>query len=204
MVVPAKLKVLIILPVLASVEAILFGSREFPKLGIVVTAPNNKSERVLLSNVGSSLENSSNFNPNLPTILFSYGFKDDFDDTRLMMEAFQKRGGFNFLVVDWSDYNARSYLPVANDVKTIAELYGDALFGLPLAKATNFSSWSFVGHSLGAHMVGFIARRIHKLSNQAILIRRLTGLDPAGPAFYDMFFFTIVGVHLQKSDGELN
>lgn len=188
----------------ASIEAIIFSQRDYSKLGIVVTAPDYQSERFILNNLSTSLESSKFYNKNLPTILFSYGYQDDLNDTILMQEAFQKRGGFNLLIVDWSDYNTNNYFMfVAPSVKTIAELYGEALFNLSTAYSTVFSSWRFVGHSLGAHMVGFIARQINKLSNGAILIPRLTGIDPAGPRFYDSLSYNLMRSCLQKTDGEL-
>ena len=54
-----------------------------------------------------------------------------------------------------------------------------------------------VGHSLGAHVVGFCAKKLQETGVGKI--KRLTGLDPAFP------FFELAGVHgrLDKSDAEL-
>lgn len=147
--------------------SLLFGSSEdYHNVGIIVTSPHNGSQKILLKDIGSMTNLSSEFfDVNLPTIFYSSGFQDNFENVRSMMEAFQLRGGFNFLVIDWFEYSFDDYVTVTRRVKKIADMSGDALFRIT-KNSNNFSNWHFIGHSLGAHMVGLIARRIHKISNK--------------------------------------
>lgn len=109
----------------------------------------------------------------------------------------------NFVTLDWSAYNTDDYLAVINLIKPIANEIGDQLYEMANNRnnAVDLTTWNFVGFSLGAHMVGLIARRIKEKSNGQIVISRITGLDPAGPVLnYPVLscFFS----HLEKSDGE--
>ena len=59
-----------------------------------------------------------------------------------------------------------------------------------------FDNIHLVGHSLGAHVVGFCAKKLQELGVGKI--KKITGLDPAFP------FFELAGVsgRLDKSDAE--
>lgn len=48
----------------------------------------------------------------------------------------------------------------------------------------NVSKFHIVGHSLGAQMAGLIGRHAYRKSEGETKIARITGLDPAFPAFY--------------------
>lgn len=86
----------------------------------------------------------------------------------------------NVVVVDWSEYNTNYFTSLTN-LPAIANVVGDKLYAMSQdLNSLNLNSWHFVGHSLGAHMVGLIARRI-KDRTGTVVIPRVTGLDPAGP-----------------------
>ncbi|CAB0039548.1 unnamed protein product [Trichogramma brassicae] len=59
----------------------------------------------------------------------------------------------------------------------------------------NWTYLHFIGHSLGAHVVGQAARLL-KMSNHRPAVHRITGLDPANPCFNDVK----VAFRLRKSD----
>lgn len=87
----------------------------------------------------------------------------------------------NSVVIDWSAYNT-DYFQSLSFMPLIANVIGDKLYEMS-QNATNtldFSKFHFVGFSLGAHMVGMIARRINYRVGK-VVIPRVTGLDPAGP-----------------------
>lgn len=49
----------------------------------------------------------------------------------------------------------------------------------------DIQKFHFVGHSLGAQLLGQ-AGRIAKFSPQKLVLTRISGLDPAGPAFFPL------------------
>ena len=53
----------------------------------------------------------------------------------------------------------------------------------------NLKTFHIVGHSLGGHLAGFIGRSVIENSNKALIITRITALDPAGPVFYPQNIF---------------
>lgn len=87
----------------------------------------------------------------------------------------------NFIVMDWSEYNT-NYLVSLSSMPVIANVIGDQLYELSQNpyNSLNLTNWHFIGHSLGAHIVGMIARRIKARAGE-IIIPRVTGLDSAGP-----------------------
>lgn len=62
-----------------------------------------------------------------------------------------------------------------------------------------------LGHSMGAHIGGLVARKIYEKSKKAFKIKRVSGLDPAFPPFYPpfrtlpLFFYK----PLNKNDADL-
>lgn len=63
----------------------------------------------------------------------------------------------------------------------------------------DLSKLHIVGHSIGAHLGGLIARKIHNDSNGVFKIKRISGLDPAFAPFYPAFFYKA----LNKDDAEM-
>uniref|UniRef100_A0A8C8SGH1 Triacylglycerol lipase n=1 Tax=Pelusios castaneus TaxID=367368 RepID=A0A8C8SGH1_9SAUR len=82
----------------------------------------------------------------------------------------------NCIAVDWADGARDRYINAVNNVRVVgAEI---AYFINTLKKMFQYSPSHIhiIGHSLGAHAAGDAGRRIRG-------IRRITGLDPAGPFF---------------------
>ncbi|NXG57208.1 LIPR3 protein, partial [Hemiprocne comata] len=82
----------------------------------------------------------------------------------------------NCIAVDWRDGAKGTYMAAVNNIRVVgAEL---AYFLKTLQKMFRYSprETHLIGHSLGAHAAGEAGRRFQD-------IRRITGLDPAGPYF---------------------
>ncbi|NXN08869.1 LIPR3 protein, partial [Indicator maculatus] len=82
----------------------------------------------------------------------------------------------NCIAVDWKEGAKGTYVSAVNNIRVIgAEV---AYFISTLQKIFEYSPSEvhLIGHSLGAHTAGEAGRRIRN-------IRRITGLDPAGPYF---------------------
>lgn len=81
------------------------------------------------------------------------------------------------IAVDWSGGNRFPYSQaVANTV--IAAASTRRLLQAMIVKGVTPEQIHLIGHSLGAHISSFIGREIRNLG-------RISGLDPAGPQFYD-------------------
>lgn len=186
---------------------------DYPELGIIVTSLES-SEKILLPKL-NSLKDHPKFNKNFPTVLYCFGYTQNFNEitVQTIMKAYQTRGGINFLVVDWANYSSGDYLAIRDDVYMIGTFVGRKLYELQVESnnTIQIADWHLVGHSMGSHLAGYIARSI-TVNTRAlpikIIIKRLTALDPAGPGYYDPISFTSSYLSqsqkpLQKSDGEI-
>ncbi|NWX24339.1 LIPR3 protein, partial [Aegotheles bennettii] len=82
----------------------------------------------------------------------------------------------NCIAVDWKDGAKGTYVSAVNNIRVVgAEI---AYFIKTLQNISRYSPSEIhlIGHSLGAHTAGEAGRRTQG-------IRRVTGLDPAGPYF---------------------
>ncbi|XP_077292394.1 pancreatic lipase-related protein 2-like [Arctopsyche grandis] len=69
-------------------------------------------------------------------------------------------------------------------VKYIGEYLGYIVYDMA-NNGIDPRSIHLVGHSLGAHIVGF-AGKAYQLLKPGEILPRITGLDPAGPCFYNV------------------
>ncbi|XP_022919475.1 phospholipase A1-like [Onthophagus taurus] len=88
----------------------------------------------------------------------------------------------NVICVDWSFYSRRLYPDSVLWLRSVANLTANLIMELN-KKGIPFSDVHLLGHSLGAHMAGFIGKYIQQ-ENMGTKIYRITGLDPAGPLFH--------------------
>jgi hypothetical protein len=97
-------------------------------------------------------------------------------------DAFRTYGHENLILVDWSAYNIGNYIGAINNSVQIGNLIGIKLYNV-FGKDLRY--FELIGHSLGAHLSGNINRGIASVSNNKARIPIITGLDPAGPGFYN-------------------
>ncbi|KAJ0172027.1 hypothetical protein K1T71_012000 [Dendrolimus kikuchii] len=130
------------------------------------------------------------------TVLYAHGYVELTSDesVRIITTAYMKHGGYNVLVLDWSNMAFGNYLNVALDITTIGKETAKAI-GTLLNNGLSLESLHFVGHSLGTHLLAGAART---LSEQGFRIPRITGLDPAYPGFYP----PILGTPLTSKDAK--
>lgn len=191
----------------ASVQAQFFNNisefgRALTNIGLYITEGNN-SERFSIKNLSLFPSDKLHKTLKLPTVLFCYGYSDNFPSPAvdLITAAYNLRGGFNVLVIDWSDYADGDYISTLFDVHSIANVFAKKFYGMHANASINLTTWHFIGHSLGAHILVFIARRIQEISKMQVIITRLTGLDVACPGFYQPIIYDLMKP-LRKSDGE--
>ncbi|GFS54621.1 inactive pancreatic lipase-related protein 1 [Nephila pilipes] len=119
------------------------------------------------------------FNPNYETKVMIHGY-----ETRLKPgNIFEKikdemlaTGRYNVIIVNWILYAIPPYplgiantLLVGNKVSEMIQFIMNRT-GIPASR------FHLIGHSLGAHLVGIVGKRIPNIG-------RITGLDPAGPLY---------------------
>lgn len=162
-------------------------SSQYAELKVIVIK-GSQSESLLLSTLDTTLAASSLYNSSLKTVIFFHGYIASYTRDPSLKEipnALETLGGYNVLVGDWSSYNIGLFSDVAGKVEKIADLYGEKFADMITAGGMKLKNWHFIGHSLGAHMSGGIARKIKSTSPSAdYVVRRVTGLDPAGLLIY--------------------
>lgn len=91
-----------------------------------------------------------NFDRSRPTTLYIFGWLQNInsDTESKLIDAYIKRGGFNFLVFDWSDYNVEWYSTVKTRVPFVGRVAGRAFLKL-FNKGLNERTFHCVGHSFG-------------------------------------------------------
>ncbi|XP_060523599.1 pancreatic triacylglycerol lipase-like isoform X2 [Cylas formicarius] len=102
---------------------------------------------------------------------------------RDMATSFQQIGVANVLAVDWSSLAAQNYLSAAAATKKVGEHVAEVIWGKIFAAQTDyFNNLHVIGHSLGAHVAGFVGRNLVGYSN-GTQISKISGLDAAAPLF---------------------
>lgn len=114
-----------------------------------------------------------NFNATLPTVLYISGWTQSPDavTTRLLVNAYLKRGDYNVLLLDWSDYSVGIYGAVMIRISRISRIFGRVLPKL-FDKGLNAKSFHCVGHSFGAHSCGIMGRELYQVSDRKYKLKR--------------------------------
>ncbi|KAL7011642.1 hypothetical protein ACKWTF_014363 [Chironomus riparius] len=136
------------------------------------------------------------FNASRPSVFILHGWRDGFREAigKELVEAYLHRNDCNIIVGDWSFYSwNHNYVALAESVPRLALTFLNYLYKI---KETGYdlTRIHFVGHSLGAHVLGGIGEML-KADN--IFIPRITGLDPAGPTFNAKNVFEIFAILLK-------
>lgn len=188
--------------VLASALLIIASvSAQYPDLKVIVTN-GNTSQSLLLSTFDTTLATST-FNPALKTVIYFFGYTSSYtgDPTvKKIQTAFDKLGGYNFLVGDWSAYNTGAYTTMGSKMKPIADAYAAKFAAMIAAGKLKLVNLYFIGQSLGAHLAGGTARQM-KVIKATNIVPRLTALDPAGLFIYPKSIFMSNYVGMAATDG---
>ncbi|XP_013191073.2 pancreatic triacylglycerol lipase [Amyelois transitella] len=122
------------------------------------------------------------FDASKPTLLYAHGYVEftSDDSVRTIVRAYQQNGGYNILILDWSNIAFGGYVMVSMGAQTTGEAVGKAMLSLVKAGLPR-EGLHFVGHSMGVHVLGAAART---MAAAGVKVPRLTGLDAAYPGFY--------------------
>lgn len=142
-------------------------------------------EQISANNLGKM------FSPAKLTKIIIHGwFDSSFEDWIIEMKtALLEVGDFNVIAVDWEWGAKRMYQDSAANTQIAAAETARLIQGLIDHRNTSVGDIHLIGHSLGAHTVGYVGKRIKGIS-------RISGLDPAGPYFEN----TPAEVRLDKAD----
>ncbi|KAK2707754.1 hypothetical protein QYM36_015453, partial [Artemia franciscana] len=131
-------------------------------------------EGLVISN-SRLLKNSNYLDPKKETKIFIHGYVDSPNKPLFLAikDAYLRAGDYNVILVDWSiNAGVINYLRAAIKSKLVGQLVGR------FVDLTKLQKVHIIGHSLGAHAAGFAGKTSKRTIN------RITGLDPAGPAFH--------------------
>ncbi|XP_048514753.1 lipase member H-A-like [Athalia rosae] len=126
-----------------------------------------------------------------PTVKYIHGWNGNWTarDVVAVTREYILRGDHNVIIVDWGEVAGQFYPLAAAGTKEV---------GIEVAKGLDVlvkcglrpESLHIVGHSLGSHVAGHVAKNAHSR------LKRITALDPAGP------LFNIILEPLTKNDAE--
>ncbi|XP_074594676.1 pancreatic lipase-related protein 2-like isoform X2 [Brevipalpus obovatus] len=125
----------------------------------------------------------SNFNPSDRIKVIIHGFRSKYKENdwhgALKNNILSQHIGYNVIGVDWSG-GAIGYSYPTSMVSTmmVGAIVADTLQQIYDVFEVHPSRMHLIGHSLGAHISGFVGEEFENPK-----IGRITGLDPAGPYF---------------------
>lgn len=134
-------------------------------------------------------------NVDLPTVIYTFGYRGRVNGpaTTAVMRAYIATKKRNVILLDWEEEAKSGLLGIplgyalnaVPNARKIGKELGDFLIGLA-ETGTNITDIHLVGHSLGAHIMGFAGRQAREKGH---VLSRITGLDPARALFEGTFAF---------------
>ena len=138
----------------------------------------------------------SHFDSTHPTVILAHGWNSHGDGFGAhLSEAYFEVGDYNVFAIEWGDLETWANYPQAA-IRTRAVGEHSANLVKILSDVGAFQNIHVVGHSLGAHVAGFLAKKVQAMGLGTL--ERVTGLDPAEP------FFDIAGPdeRIDKTDAK--
>jgi len=165
-------------------------------------SPENSLNKILLTNkfhqkpipISWNAVETRFFDLTKPVVVMTHGWNDEWSGDHWLTEAqslFLNYEDVNYVGVEWAKAGQNiDYFQSAADTQTVGRIIAKMLSQLPMAS----SSFHCVGHSLGAHVCSYAGKYLQ--SEFSSTLGRITGMDPAGPAFQK----TTKAVRLDASD----
>lgn len=125
------------------------------------------------------------FNASRETRIITHGWNSDeqsmiYADTPI---EYFKLNKYNIIVVNWLNLSANFYPIACKDcvTKVATKITNFIVFAKNYVNL-DLSNVTCVGHSLGAHISGFVGRNLNQI-NSTYVLGNIIALDPAGPLF---------------------
>jgi len=179
------------------------GSDDFDSLYFQLFSPENGPDRKHIFSAPGSAHDllQAGFDPNRQTKILIHGFASHADKfAKNFVKAYYSNAvlkNVNIIAVDWRELaSAPNYIKAAMDAVAVGDFVGQT-FGELLIQDLKVSPMDIhvIGHSLGAHFAGHLARQLAATGNMG-KVARVTGLDPAKP-YFDV---TDISNRIQTSD----
>ncbi|CAL4086513.1 unnamed protein product, partial [Meganyctiphanes norvegica] len=136
----------------------------------------------LITNDTNSVDSSS-LDPSLPMVVVAHGYTESANTSMWMhhiKDKWMKKEPMNVILVEWYILAASyRYDYAANNARFVGTELAKLLKFLQSYTGLPMSATHIIGFSLGAHLAGVAGYHLDNLA-------RITGLDPAGPLFYDL------------------
>ncbi|XP_055839590.1 pancreatic triacylglycerol lipase [Episyrphus balteatus] len=141
-------------------------------------------------------EMAKKFNPELETKILVHGWKSSSQSNSIqsIKNGYRRKGSYNIFAINWRDQaDSIYYLEPARYTVQVGRAIAKLINLLVEEKDADPSRIHLLGHSLGAHIMGYAG------SYSRHRVGRITGLDPARPAFENC-----IGPehHLDRTDAE--
>ncbi|OWF43648.1 pancreatic lipase-related protein 2-like [Mizuhopecten yessoensis] len=122
----------------------------------------------------------SGFESSLPIKIIIPGFTQNGNVTwaHVMMSELIRKERMNVIIVDWGNGSGFPYTQAVANTRVVAAEVAAMISYLNTAVGTTSTQYHLIGHSLGAHVCGYVGQIVRGLG-------RITGLDPAEPNFED-------------------
>lgn len=129
-------------------------------------------------------ENFDAINETIPTKIIIHGWLVNSSTYWIpqIITQLLKREKSNVITIDWSAYSTSINYPlVRRQLKEIGEYVANFLIAIAKNESKTLEKVHVIGHSLGAHLAGFVGQSVYSKLNKKI--GKITGLDAAGPLF---------------------
>ncbi|KAK0172441.1 hypothetical protein PV328_005757 [Microctonus aethiopoides] len=123
-------------------------------------------------------------NPSHHTVIFIHGFNENYRSPsgQGIKDAYLKKGQFNIILVSWGKLAAMPwYVNAVLNLPAVGAYVAELIMWLDNRGINYSANLHVIGFSLGAHVASFVSEELAR--NGWPKIKRITGLDPAGPAF---------------------
>lgn len=126
----------------------------------------------------ASLVSNPGFDKDLVTVFYMHGYTEtqQSESIAVVSEAFLKRGGYNFVSVDWSQFSVFPYIKALYNLYQVYRPVANTIESMVKAGMSEKKVW-LVTHSMGSQLGGAVARELN------FRVPRITALDPAWPGF---------------------
>ena len=124
----------------------------------------------------------SNIDQTKLTFVLTHGYLEHGNKNWIqkMKDELLVNGDYNVIVLDWLAGSGPPYTQATANIRLVAVIAARFLVQLENFTKLNLLKVHIIGHSLGAHLSGYIGS---ELRNAGHLVGRITGLDPAEPNF---------------------